>query len=298
MSATSCADSAVLAKAIALQARRLHSPRCHPIVFARLYSAPSSSASRTRAGVRIASFSSSRWSCAPLAAFDHEARSRRAEVRVRAYGGLPRRRVLCRLDPAHEPWTGSALSRIRRGAGRRGGAPGGPFEPHQFGWRRAGKSSLEQPFRAQAPPPSTAPAPGPVRFPQRQLAKPEPARRHVGPSARLEQLRRHAEHNRERRDVRQSDRRRQTGLRGERAHHRGRASGHRQSVRSERRHVQRQRFRNLGRQPQRRQSPRSCRPRPASRPTSPFDCGNSGTSRNSPTSSTSRLASRASTRNG
>ena len=89
----------------------------------------------------------------------------------------------------------------------------------------------------------------------------------------------------------------QTRLRSERSHDRDAANGHPESVRSERRHVQRQRPPDLGRQSQREQSAGPGRPSPTSRSPSAFDFGSFGISRNSATSSTSRSASRASTRN-
>ena len=89
------------------------------------------------------------------------------------------------------------------------------------------------------------PGAGAVRF---GLARPESAWRHVGPAARPGQVRRHAHHTRERRDVRESQRRRQAGLRSRRTDHRDATNGHGEGVRSQWRHAQRERPPILGRQ--------------------------------------------------
>ncbi len=76
-----------------------------------------------------------------------------------------------------------------------------------------------------------------------------------GLQARPGQIRRPAHDPRERRDVRQSLGRRQTGFRSRRPHHRDAANGHREGVRPQGRHAERERPPVLGRKPDRGQSP-------------------------------------------
>ncbi len=90
---------------------------------------------------------------------------------------------------------------------------------------------------------------------QRRLAEREPARRHRGLEAGARQIRPLGAALRGGGNVRQPDRRRPPGLRGQRRHDRSGAAGHEAAVRSRRRHPQRQRLSHLGRRSQRLQSP-------------------------------------------
>ncbi len=208
---------------------------CHPVVLEGFYSCPISLTSRdpyaSRFGVRIASISTSVRSVLRMAAFNQNAPPRRVDVRIRARDSLPRRRRLCGPDPADHPRPVCALfRRIREDAGRRRSCPGGRFEPAQSHPRglapahgaarpqedshAAGADPGEDRHAARARPPEGRHAAGarPGAHNPERLGRPEPAWRHVGPQTRLKQIRHNADCPRERRDVRQSDRRRRQGF--------------------------------------------------------------------------------------